>query len=86
MAESKNFRKTTYITIIVHMEANIRHQPLKISAVFLLPPMEKASGARMTRTLVTTYRSAISKKSFTNCHMMIRPMMTANSQDAPRSK
>ena len=34
----------TFIIIITHMEPNIRHQPLKMSSVFLDPPMPKASG------------------------------------------
>ena len=81
-----SFRKMTFITIITHMEPNILHQPLKMSSVFLLPPMPKAKGDSKTRMAVTTYRSATSKHSFTNCHMMTNPTMIISSQEAPRSK
>lgn len=86
MAAISSFKKTTFNTIIKHMEPNIRHQPLKISAVFLLPPVAKASGERITRTAVTTYRSAISKKSLTSCHMITKFTMMTSSQDAPMLK
>ncbi|MCM1233579.1 MAG: hypothetical protein NC489_25975 [Ruminococcus flavefaciens] len=83
MAEINSFRKTTLSTIMAHIEPNIRHQPLKMSAVFLLPPIAKASGERITSSAVTTYRSAISKKSFTICHMITMPTMMTKSQEAP---
>ncbi len=86
MAEISSFRNMTLSTIIAHMEPNIRHQPLKISAVFLLPPMAKASGERITRSAVTTYRSAISKNSFTTCHIMTMPTIITKSHEAPMSK
>ena len=73
-------------TIIKHMEPNIRHQPLKISAVFLLPPVAKARGESSTSAAVTTYRSAISKKSLTICHIMTKFTMTTSSQEAPMLK
>ena len=40
-------KNTTLSAIRTHMEPNIRHQPVKISEVFRLPPMAKASGAVM---------------------------------------
>ena len=54
IAESMNFRNTTLSTTIRHMLPNIRAQPLKISAVFLLPPMENASGDSTVSTASTT--------------------------------
>ena len=72
-----------FITIIRHIEANIRHQPLKMSSVLFEPPSPNASGAISTRTAVTTYRSATSKHSLTNCHITTKPTMMISSQDAP---
>ena len=46
-----------------HMDPNIRHQPVKISEVFRLPPMAKASGAVMVSMERIKYRSAISMMS-----------------------
>ena len=40
-------KKITFVTISRHILPNIRHHPVKISDVLLLPPMEKASGAVM---------------------------------------
>ncbi|WP_119311294.1 hypothetical protein [Oscillibacter sp. PEA192] len=85
-AEISSFRNMTFIIIITHMEPNIRHQPLKMSSVFLEPPIPKASGAIRTRMAVTTYRSATSKHSFTNCHITTRPTMIIKSQEAPMLK
>ena len=82
-AEISSFRNMTFIIIITHMEPNIRHQPLKMSSVFLDPPMPKASGAMRTRIAVTTYRSATSKHSLTNCHITTMPTMMIRSQEAP---
>ena len=82
-AEINSFRNMTFITIITHMEPNIRHQPLKMSSVFLEPPIPRASGAKRTRIAVTTYRSATSKHSFTNCHITTNPTMMIRSQEAP---
>ena len=62
MADSSSFRKTTFISIITHMEPYILTQPLKMSSVLLLPPIPKAKGAIMVRVARITYRSAISKK------------------------
>ena len=86
MAEMSSFRNTTLSTIIKHMEPNIRHQPLKISAVFLLPPVAKARGESSTSAAVTTYRSVISKKSLTICHIITKFTMTTSSQEAPMLK
>ena len=54
MAESSSLRNTTFISIMTHIEPYIRAQPLKMSSVFLLPPMPKASGAMMVKTASTT--------------------------------
>ncbi len=43
-------KNMTFVTISKHMLPNIRRQPVKISDVLLLPPMEKASGAVMDST------------------------------------
>ena len=43
--ENNILKHTRLVTISRHMEPNIRHQPVKMEAVFLLPPMAKA-GAR----------------------------------------
>ena len=45
--DSSILKNTTFVTIRRHILPNIRHQPVKISEVLLLPPMEKASGAVM---------------------------------------
>ena len=82
-AEIRSFRKIMFMIIMRHIEANILHQPLKMSAVFLEPPSPKANGAIKTRMAVTTYRSATSKHSLTNCHIMTMPTMMIRSQDAP---
>ncbi|WP_160209350.1 hypothetical protein [Anaerotruncus colihominis] len=39
IVESSSFKKITFISIITHILPNILHHPLKISSVFLLPPM-----------------------------------------------
>ncbi len=80
MAERINFKKTILNTIIRHMLANILTQPLKMSVVFLLPPIAKASGERMVNTETITYRSPISKKSLTIWTIRITPTMIARSQ------
>ena len=54
IADTSSFRNTTLKTIIRHMEAIILTQPLKISKVFLLPPIAKASGDRIVRTTIIT--------------------------------
>ena len=48
--DSSILKNITFVTISRHMLPNIRHQPVKISAVLLLPPMEKASGAVIAST------------------------------------
>ncbi|MDR2903910.1 MAG: hypothetical protein LBU77_05335 [Clostridiales bacterium] len=80
IADSTNFRKMTLKTIIRHMIANIRTQPLNTSAVLLLPPIANASGESIVKMATMTYRSPISKKSFTICTTITMPMMMANSQ------
>ena len=60
-----SFKKMIFIMSIRFMEPYILHQPLKISFVFLLPPIAKASGAIKVRTQAITYLSPISKNSFT---------------------
>jgi hypothetical protein len=62
MADNMSFRHTILITIIKHILPNILDQPLKISNVLLLPPIANASGERITKSTVTTYRSPIWKK------------------------
>ena len=43
--DSSILKKITFVTIKRHILPNIRHQPVKISEVLLLPPIAKASGA-----------------------------------------
>ena len=47
---SSILKNITFVTISRHILPNIRHQPVKISDVLLLPPMEKASGAVIAST------------------------------------
>ncbi len=61
IADTSSFKNTTLNIIIRHILASILTQPLKISSVFLLPPMEKARGDRTVRTTMITYRSPIWK-------------------------
>ena len=82
--DSSILKKITFITISVHMLPNIRHQPLNISDVLLLPPVANASGAVIVSTARITYRSAISSKSRNTLNMMSRPKMITNSHAAPR--
>ncbi len=82
IAESMNFRKTRLKITIRHILPNIRTQPLKISAVLLLPPMANASGDNTVRTARTTYLSPISKNSLIICTTSITPTMMASSQPA----
>lgn len=80
MADKSSFKKTTFISIITHIEPYILAQPLKMSSVLLLPPIPKARGAIMVRVARTTYRSAISKKKRMIWKMRISPTMTTKSQ------
>ena len=50
----------TFVAMSRHIEPNIRHQPVKMSDVFRLPPMPKASGEVIVSTARIKYRSAIS--------------------------
>lgn len=86
MVERSSFRKMTFISIITHILPNILHHPLKISSVFLLPPMPKARGANTTKITVTTYRSPISKKNFITWKMRIGPTIMASSQEESMPK
>ena len=81
MVESNSFKKMTFISIITHILPNILHPPLKVSSVFLLPPMPKAEGASTTKITVTTYRSPISKKNLMTWKMRISPTIIASSQE-----
>ena len=63
------------------MEPNIRHQPLKMSDVFRLPPMPKASGEVIVSTARMKYRSAISIMSLNVWNMTIMPQITTSSHD-----
>jgi hypothetical protein len=81
IAESSSFRNTVLKIIITQAEANIRTQPLKISSVFLLPPIANASGARITSTASTTYRSAISKKNLITWNMRMSPIIITSSHE-----
>ena len=75
-------KKITLVTIKRHMEPYILHQPVKMSAVLLLPPMANASGAVMVSTARITYRSAISSRSLSVLNMIIIPNRIASSHDA----
>ena len=77
-------KKITLVTISRHILPNIRHQPVKISDVLLLPPMEKASGAVMVSMARITYLSAISSSSLKTLNMMITPNMMTSSHAAVR--
>lgn len=77
-------RKITWLTINTHMEPYIRHQPVKISDVLLLPPTPKAKGATMVSTPRMTYRSATSTSSLNTWYMMIRLKIIIRSQETVR--
>ncbi|NCB35426.1 MAG: hypothetical protein EOM58_05215, partial [Clostridia bacterium] len=76
-------KKMTLLTIIKHIEANIRHQPVKISDVFRLPPTPKASGAQMVSIPRITYRSAISNIRPKTLNMTMMPMIMTKIHAAP---
>ena len=65
------------------IEPYILHQPLKISLVFLLPPIAKARGAKKVKTEVITYLSPISKRSLTICTIKTTPTIITSSHFAP---
>lgn len=54
IADNKNFKKTTLKTIIRHILANIRTQPLNMSDVLLLPPIANANGDRIVNIATIT--------------------------------
>ena len=66
------------------MEPYILHQPVKISEVFLLPPVAKARGALMVSIARIKYRSAISMISLKDLNMTTIPKTTISSH-APGS-
>lgn len=78
------FIKIMWLTISKHMEPNIRHQPVKISDVLLLPPTPKANGAAMVSTPRMTYRSATSISSLNTWNMMMTLKMMISSHDTER--
>lgn len=77
-------RKITWLTISTHMEPYIRHQPVKMSDVLLLPPTPKASGAAIVSTPRITYRSATSTSSLNTWNMMMILKIMINSQKTER--
>ena len=80
--ENSILKQTRLVTISRHMEPNIRHQPVKMDAVFLLPPMAKARGAVRVSMARITYRSAISMSSPSTLNMTMTLQMMAMSQEA----
>jgi hypothetical protein len=85
-AEMNIFIMTTLSTIIKHIVAYIRTQPLKISAVFRLPPVANAHGASIVSSPTRKYLSPIARNSFTSCHMSTKPRTMTSSHDAPMAK
>ncbi|MPN59996.1 hypothetical protein SDC9_207719 [bioreactor metagenome] len=73
----------TLLTITKHMEANIRHQPVKISDVLRLPPTPKANGAQMVSIPRITYRSAISNNSPKTLNITMISTIMISSHAAP---
>ena len=80
--ENSILKHTRLVTISRHMEPNIRHQPVKMDAVFLLPPMAKARGAVRVSMARMIYRSAISMSSPSTLNMTMTLQMMAMSQEA----
>ena len=80
IADTSSFKNTTLNIIIRHILASILTQPLKISSVFLLPPMAKASGDRIVRTTMITYRSPIWKNILIIWKIRTRPTTRHSSQ------
>ena len=77
-------KKITWVVINTHILPNIRHQPLKMSEVLLLPPIANASGAVIVSTARITYRSAISSSSRNTLNITITPKRITSSHDAAR--
>ena len=84
ITDSSILKNITLETISRHMLPYIRHQPVKMETVLLLPPMEKASGAAMVSVDRTTYCSAIFSRSFSTFHMMMMLQMMTTSHPASR--
>ena len=84
MTDSSILKNITFDTISRHILPYIRHQPVKMGAVLLLPPMEKASGAAMVSVESTTYCSAIFSSSFNTFHIMMKLQMITTSHPASR--
>ena len=82
--ENSILKHTRLVTVSRHMEPNIRHQPVKIPAVFLLPPMAKARGAVRVSMARMTYRSASSMTSPSTLNMTMTLQIMAMSQEAVR--
>ena len=74
----------TFVAMSRHMEPNIRHQPVKMSDVFRLPPMPKARGEVIVSTARIKYRSAISIMSLNVWNMTMMPQITTSSQEPVR--
>ncbi len=83
--ENSILKHTRLVTISRHIEPNIRHQPVKMDAVFLLPPMAKARGAVRVSIARMTYRSAISTTSPSTLNMTMTLQMMAMIQAAPKA-
>ena len=84
ITDSNILKNITFDTIRRHILPYIRHQPVKMETVLLLPPMEKASGAAMVSVDSTTYCSAIFSSSFSTFHMMMKLQTITTSQPANR--
>lgn len=82
--ENSILQHTRLVTMSRHILPNIRHQPEKMGAVFLLPPMAKASGAVMVSMARTTYRSATSMTRPSTLNMTMTLQIMAISQAAVR--
>ena len=83
--ESSILKKTMFRAIRKHILPNIRHQPVKISDVLLLPPIAKASGAVMVSMASTMYRSATSSSRERTMNIVITSKMMTSIQDAPKT-
>ncbi len=84
MTDSISLKNMVLDTMSRHMLPYMRHQPVKMGAVLLLPPMAKASGAAMVSVDSTTYCSAIFSSSFSTFHMMIISNTITTSHPAVR--
>ena len=83
IADNISFKNTIFIIIITIIDPYILHQPLKISFVFLLPPIANASGAKNVKTDVTTYLSPISNSNLIYWKIKINPTTITISHFAP---